>query len=329
MKESNDINIAIALNSNVIIQSYVLLVSIAVNIKSHVNLYVLHSSLSNEELSALQTALNTGKEDSLNDLIEVKIDEDDFKGLPFNQFWSIEAYYRLILPELLGNKIDRILYLDVDIIVNKDITEFYNMDFDGSDMIVSKDMEFDNAIIELESQNQKRKALFLHLKEKGAVYFCSGMLLMNLKQMKEKYTFKFYIDKFNSIKDSVVLFDQDLLNYVHYDKVHYVDEYKYGMFTQTAHKQGITYEQAKNNTYILHFSGKSKPWTINLIRYDIEKIWWEYAKLTGFYYNLMEQVFIMSMESTLVEEEFDKLSAKNTGLKEVVNEYRAIINTLK
>lgn len=73
------------------------------------------------------------------------------------------------------------------------------------------------------------------------------------------------------IEDSVVLPDQDLLNYIHYKNVKYVDEYKYGIFAQTAHSQGLTYDNIKQNAYIIHFTGQAKPWTVNLVRYDIEK----------------------------------------------------------
>ena len=38
-----------------------------------------------------------------------------------NQHWTIEMYYRLFAPELLPKDIDRVLYLDCDIIVDGDV----------------------------------------------------------------------------------------------------------------------------------------------------------------------------------------------------------------
>ena len=49
------------------------------------------------------------------------------KGAMFNgkQMYSIATYYRLFLPSLLSKDIDKILYLDCDVIVLKDIKELY------------------------------------------------------------------------------------------------------------------------------------------------------------------------------------------------------------
>lgn len=325
MKEN--INIAIALNRKVVVQAYVLLASIASNVKEKVTVYVMHSELTDNDIASLRQALkiNTNIE---HEVVSLNIDKEVFEGFPYNQWWSLEMYYRLLIPDMLGDKINRILYLDVDMIVNKDISEFYHMDFENNDMIVSKDMEFDNLIKNDYEGEDKRKKLFLKLREDGMVYFCSGMLLMNIGKMQDKYTYELYRDIFISIKDSVALPDQDLLNYVHCRHVKYVDEYKYGVFAQTAHTQGITYDELKEKAYIIHFTGQAKPWTINLIRYDIEKIWWEYAKLCPFYYELMENVFRMSMESSFAESKFDELVKENNELRLIAAKCQEIIDKL-
>ena len=321
-------NIAIALNKKVIVQAYVLLASIAVNVKEKVTLYVLHSNLEKEDIDALRQALKINTAIG-HEVVELHIDESIFIGFPYNSLWSLEMYYRLLLPDMLGDRIDRILYLDIDMIVNKDITEFYNLDFDDKEMIVAKDMEFDNLIMNNDEGEQKRNDLFIRLKDDGMIYFCSGMLLMNIKKLKDKYTCELYKDIFMDIEDSVVLPDQDLLNYIHYKNVKYVDEYKYGIFAQTAHSQGLTYDNIKQNAYIIHFTGQAKPWTVNLVRYDIEKIWWEYARLCPFYYELMESVFTKSMESRLVESMFDQLINENNELRSILSRCNDIMKKMK
>ena len=157
------------------------------------------------------------------------------------------------------------------------------------------------------------------------IYFCSGLILFNISALRKKYSLEKYIKVFLEIQDKTALPDQDLLNYVHRNEVKLVDEMKYGMFTQTAHKMGITYAQAKEQAVILHFTGQAKPWTVNLVRYDIEKIWWEYAKETPYYYPLMEQVFFQSMDSHLAENTFQKLSDENAYLKELLIRMRTLI----
>lgn len=76
---------------------------------------------------------------------------------------------------------------------------------------------------------------------------------MNLKLLKENYTFDKYLEIFGSVRDKLVFPDQDLLNYVHYEEVKLVDRIKYGLFTQTAHKNGMTYEEAKKYLYFAFY----------------------------------------------------------------------------
>lgn len=320
-------NIAIALNQKVLVQACVLLKSLAMNnIHYPICVYVHHSELTQEDLAMLQSSVET--DHNHNRIISAKIDKNKFDGLPYNHFWSLEMYYRLLLPELWGDEIDRILYLDIDMIVNKDISEFYFMELGTYDFAAAKDMEYETIIAHDNDENRKRNELFRSLEADGMNYFCSGMLLMNLKQMKERYTFHYYMDIFDKIREQVILPDQDLLNYVHYKNVLLVDEWTYNLFTQTAHQSGMTYEQAKENVAILHFTGQAKPWTINLIRYDIEKIWWEYARRLPFYYDILEQVFFMSMESSLVEKQFDLLAEENEQLRQIIFKFNELVKKL-
>lgn len=323
----NPINIAIALNKNVLPQAYVMPRSVAKNhISSRICVYVLHSELSSDNCAFLQDALLRDMEG--NRMVFLKIDPAQVSGLPYNQLWSPEMYYRLMLPELLGERIARILYLDIDMIVNKDITDFYNTDFEDCLLIAAKDMEFQTILSLDEPDSRTRNAFFRELAKDGLVYFCSGMLLMNLEKLKGQYSFKKYKEIFFSVSDVMVLPDQDLLNYVHQGQVKYVDELQFGLFAQTAHKMGMGYKEVSENVSILHFTGRAKPWTINLVRYDIEKIWWEYAKDAPFYAELLESVFFHSMESHFTEDKIHALMEENNKLRILLQKYQLIVQNL-
>jgi lipopolysaccharide biosynthesis glycosyltransferase len=320
------INIAIALNRKVLPQAAVLLRSVALNNEEQeVRVYVLYSELTADDLKMLEEALYYCGN---NELVGVPIDRNKFDGLPSNQFWSLEMYYRLMLPQKLGGDIDRLLYLDVDMIVNKNLSEFYFMDLGNYDMAVARDMEYDTIMSFEDDHHHERNRLFRGLADDGMVYFCSGMLLMNIKQMRQQYSFDYYMQVFETIRDRIVLPDQDLLNYVHYKNVIFVDEHKYGLFAQTAHAQGMSYSQVKDSAVILHFTGKAKPWTINLIRYDIEKIWWEYAKTLPFYNEMLEQVFYNSMESDFAEKQFQTIIRENDELRQMLAKCNSMIKRL-
>ncbi len=118
------------------------------------------------------------------------------------------------------------------------------------------------------------------------------------------------------------------MNYVHWKDVKFVDNMEYGLFSFSAHEMGLKYQDVKTNTAILHFPGSAKPWTVNLIRYDIEKIWWEYLKKTPYYYDIMEQVFFDIFDSTIAEDTIKQLGDGNANLQKAVEGYQTILKKL-
>ena len=114
------INIAIALNKNLLLQSCVLLASIAVNNPDEaVRVYVLHSELTDEDIELMQKTIDDYYSYQI---IPVFLERNLFSDLPEKSYWSLEAYYRLMLTDILPDDVSRILYLDIDIIVNKNPT---------------------------------------------------------------------------------------------------------------------------------------------------------------------------------------------------------------
>ena len=237
-------------------------------------------------------------------------------------------YYRLMLPELLPEDVDRILYLDIDVIVNQNIADFYKTDFGGKLLIATKDPEVETFFRTDAPEDKERNRFFKRLIAEGMTYFCSGVIIFHIEELRKSYSFQKYMEIFSTIRDKVSLPDQDLLNYVHKDEVKLVDEKKYGLFTQTAHQNGMIYEEAKREAVILHFTGQAKPWTVNLVRYDIEKIWWEYAEGTPYYDSMLRRVFYQSMESTLAEETMLRLSEENEHYKELLLRYQKLVEQL-
>ena len=305
------INIAIALNKNLLLQSCILLASIAVNNPDEaVRVYVLHSELTDEDIELMQKTIDDYYSYQI---IPVFLKRNLFSDLPEKSYWSLEAYYRLMLTDILPDDVSRILYLDIDIIVNKNISNFYASDFKGSLLISSEDPIFDP------SKQSPVVTLFEDKIDDGFKYFCSGMILYDIAGLRQKnYTFKKYIKVFSDISDKVECPDQDLLNYIHWRDVKLVDNSKYGVFAKTAHLAGRTYSDLKENAAIIHYAGPNKPWTVNLTSYDIEKIWWEYAKITPFYYQLLEQVFYNHLDSSFTEDFIRKLNDENNELKNII-----------
>ncbi len=85
-----------------------------------IDFYILHHDLSNDDKNNL---INLFKSQTFH---FIEIDENEFKDFPISSRYPLEIYYRLFAPLLLPNNLDRILYLDVDIVVINSLKELYN-----------------------------------------------------------------------------------------------------------------------------------------------------------------------------------------------------------
>jgi len=96
------------------------------------------------------------------------------ENLHLNMIWpiSISAYARLFIGEMLPLDIDRVLYLDSDIIVNNDLLELWNIDLG------------DNVIGAVQDQVSDKIKVGVGLSS-NEQYFNSGVLLINLKKWRE------------------------------------------------------------------------------------------------------------------------------------------------
>lgn len=131
----------------------------------------------------------------------------------------------------------------------------------------------------LEGRSERQKQMFAPMREKGYQYFNSGVMLWNVSSMRNKYSFNVYLQAMKEWNYEMVWPDQDILNYVHWQNVDYMDPNKYNLFASVAYSSHMQYETVKDSAYIIHFTG-SKPWNTRNYHYNIEKIWWDFAKLT-------------------------------------------------
>lgn len=285
-------NIATSLNQKYMRYAYVMMTSVLEN-----NPETIHFFLLQNDLSETDRLLFTELSSKYNcEITYLDIDSDRFSSdfITTTDTWSLEAYFRLLLIQILPDDVDRLLYLDVDIIVNKPLVSLYEQDFEGKNFCVCKEITFTGSFPDY------RQEVFATLLDQGYQYFNSGVMLWNIKQLRDQnYTFDRYMEIARTIGHKLLAFDQDLLNLTHHKEVKYVDEYLYDLFPRFAYANGIHYEDVINETVILHFTGE-KPWQGKYIHYDIEKIWWEYAKKTPFYQELMEEFLADCLGSSFV-----------------------------
>lgn len=124
----NTISILTALDENYLSQLQVLLTSIYLNNPGEqIALWLLHSGLSQESLVPVRRQCRAYRYTFL----PVQIDGLFFRDAPVNRRYPKEMYYRLLAPYFLPDTMDRVLYLDPDILIINPLRELWETDFGG------------------------------------------------------------------------------------------------------------------------------------------------------------------------------------------------------
>lgn len=194
-------------------------------------------------------------------IVFVNVDNDKFRNLPYGgskfKHIGLSTYYRLLSDVLLPDEVNKVLYLDCDIIVNASLKEFYDTD-------ISKVAVY--ALYDKPDVSTDYSDRLGYNKLDG--YINSGVLLINLAYWR-KMNFSDLAFKFlRSHIDKIVYHDQDVLNALLHDKKS-VFPLKYNMmecfFMKQPSLHKIYVDQLQNallHPVIIHFTGTRKPWHI-------------------------------------------------------------------
>ena len=195
-----------------------------------------------------------------------------------------ETYFRLYLHELFPD-LDKVLYLDADIVARRNIKELFDCEI--SDWCI--------AGVEDVKSYAFMKKLNLPLTEK---YVNGGVILMNLAKIRKINATDRIEEILNSpIRKKITAGDQDLMALLFQNQIVYLP-LKWNMLIQTEEMlrsrcgiiNGIDLKKilaARSNPGILHYIGPNKPWKgasskeYTCLWYFLQ--WFDYAPKTGYY----------------------------------------------
>lgn len=141
------------------------------------------------------------------------IDSSIFDGAPKLR-GSYGTYYRILIDRILSDDISTILYLDLDILVRKDIRYLFNsVDINNSLLAACLDYELNSSKITpkdliIKSISPFKKDLYINNNK----YFNAGVLLINLDLWRKCCISEKCFDLLRT--HSPIRHDQDLLNYL-------------------------------------------------------------------------------------------------------------------
>lgn len=137
------------------------------------------------------------------------LESENFKKLPALEGATVTqgAYYRLFLTEILPTNLDKVLYLDGDIIVRHSLLSLWNTDL------------ADYAVAAVTDASENDMSFYKRLNyPRQYSYFNSGVLLVNLRYWREHDVVKVFNNFMHNRGSDILYWDQDVLNAVFYDK---------------------------------------------------------------------------------------------------------------
>ncbi len=287
------ISIAYAPDDNYVNQTVVSMKS-ALEHNEQVEFIIMYSKLSAESMQKLGAVGGS--------LRLIKMDESQFADLTLSKWVTVQAWFRIKLPDLCKD-LDKVLYLDCDTLIRGNLDELFSLDLTDKYLAGVKDVWGVSKYV-------KRLGM------KSGVYVNSGMLLFNCDYCRKEHFFDKVVDFAKNNAKIIEFCDQDSINKV-------VDEYKLvispkynlmdtwwrGGYYEFEGEEETEYLQAKENPVIVHLTGLKPAFKGCGNKFKDE--WWEVAKKTNIYDELLRD-YMASKEPSNKEPLFRQIfSIKN------------------
>lgn len=228
--------------------------SILKNTNSFIEFYILDGGISEKSKQIIKKSLNVFDKFSIE---FIDMSSYDLNRFPNLRHYSVNTFLRFFIPEIFKNA-QKIIYLDVDIIVKKDIKDLYNIDLDGYPLA---------AVLEdFYEYNAKYLKTNIYPEYSGGTnYFNAGVLIMDVQKFIQNNYNNMLIDKTIEYMDKLSTADQDVFNIVFENNFKILD-YKFNFMPDYYNELRKLYpdrsDLIKNNAYILHYTWY-KPWKSN------------------------------------------------------------------
>lgn len=218
--------------------------------------------------------------------------------LHLRDYYTRATYYRFFIPDMFP-EYDKGLYLDCDLAITRDVADMYNTEL-GENLLGAVPEEF---ITDIGVFGRYSEVV---LGVPRAQYFNAGILVMNLKKMREIHIESVFAELLSK-KTYAVAQDQDYLNVICLDKVVYL--------SKLWNKTPMPYADRDIIPYIAHYKINFKPWRFNGVIYG--DLFWKYAEKTPYFEALKMQLIGTTERDRAISEEqylnLERLAAKETA----------------
>lgn len=208
----------------------------------------------------------------------IKMDESQFADLTLSKWVTVQAWFRIKLPDLCKD-LDKVLYLDCDTLIRGNLDELFSLDLTNKYLAGVKDVWGVSKYV-------KRLGM------KSGVYVNSGMLLFNCDYCRKEHFFDKVVDFAKNNAKIIEFCDQDSINKVVDEyklvvspKYNFMDTWWRGGYYEFEGEEETEYLKAKENPVIAHLTGLKPAFKGCGNKFKDE--WWEVAKKTKIYDELL------------------------------------------
>lgn len=188
--------------------------------------------------------------------------------LSLRDYYSLSIYFRIFIPSLFP-EIEKAIYLDADTVLLSDVALLYRIELGDHLLAAASD-----AVVASEE-------VFRRYADEGVGipynrYFNSGVMVMNLCEMRKCNLQKCFTDLLNTYHFNTICPDQDYLNVICRDRVLYIGS--------EWNKMTVDHTPCEK-LHLIHYNMFFKPWLYEDVTYG--EYFWDYASRSPFYEKLL------------------------------------------
>ena len=201
------------------------------------------------------------------------LDAELFKDCYVSDHVSFATYYRIVIPNILVSQTSKILYLDTDIVVCKNLKPLWDLNIENYTIAAANEINFDGP-----------QRLGFDEKYK---YFNAGILLINARNWVAQNLQETLFSYIKLHTNKLTFWDQDALNANLYNKRLTLEPkwnqlspvFEVDLKTLLKVYSAEEIKEIKTSPAIIHYSGSSKPWDyLNIHPFKNE--YYKYLSLT-------------------------------------------------
>lgn len=287
------IHIACCSNEKLAPMFGVVMTSVGINVKSDdVMMYLLHNGLKDKTIKRL----NKIAERFHIALELMEINTSLLKDCPTNKklhYADIMMYARFLLPSMLPD-LDKVIYLDCDLVINGDLKDLWDFDVNGVAVAMAPDHLYKDA------------TTLERLKMTNGEYLNSGVIVMNLEYWRKHNVQNRVLSFIEDNGKDLIYFDQDALNVtlqnerrklpIKYDCTPYHLLRNLDNFPSEIHEE---IRKARIAPTIFHYMGPTKPWSLGSY-VPGKELFKKYQRLSGWRHYAINKLLFKRILYTLI-----------------------------